>query len=113
MSRKRFFGYRRLPDYTLIENYRFDAFISYAEDNFRFILDEVIPRLEAENVSLCLHQRDFLPGNAISDNIIHAIQSSRKPSSSCQKRFEGANGAIMNTTWREWIAYTRGKTACV
>ncbi|KAH3699539.1 toll-like receptor 4 [Dreissena polymorpha] len=78
MSRKRFFGYRRLPDYTLIENYRFDAFISYAEDHFRFILDEVIPRLEAENVSLCLHQRDFMPGNAISDNIIHAIQSSRK-----------------------------------
>ncbi|XP_052228923.1 toll-like receptor 4 [Dreissena polymorpha] len=78
MSRKRFFGYRRLPDYTLIENYRFDAFISYAEDNFRFILDEVIPTLETGNVSLCLHQRDFLPGNAISDNIIHAIQSSRK-----------------------------------
>ncbi|KAH3840017.1 hypothetical protein DPMN_113459 [Dreissena polymorpha] len=78
MSRKRFFGYRRLQDYALIENYRFDAFISYAEDNFRFILDEVIPRLEVENVSLCLHQRDSLPGNAISDNIIHAIQSSRK-----------------------------------
>ncbi|KAH3739760.1 hypothetical protein DPMN_046447 [Dreissena polymorpha] len=78
MSRKRFFGYRRLPDYTVIENYRFNAFISYAEDNIRFILDEIIPKLETENVSLCLHQRHFLPGNAISDNIIQAIQSSRK-----------------------------------
>ncbi|KAH3773598.1 toll-like receptor 4 [Dreissena polymorpha] len=78
MSRKRFFGYRRLPDYTLKESYIFDAFISYAEDNFRFILDEVIPKLEAENVSLCVHQRDFQAGKAISENIIEAIQSSRK-----------------------------------
>ncbi|KAH3893737.1 hypothetical protein DPMN_017887 [Dreissena polymorpha] len=67
-----------MTDYTVLQNYQFDAFISYAEDNTRFILDDVIPRLETENVSLCLHQRDFLPGNAISDNIIHAIQSSRR-----------------------------------
>ena len=78
MSKKRYFGYRRLPDYTVIENYKYDAFISYSEDNIRFILDDVIPRLETDSISLCIHQRDFLPGNAISDNIIHAIQSSRK-----------------------------------
>ncbi|KAH3893739.1 hypothetical protein DPMN_017889 [Dreissena polymorpha] len=77
-TRNTFFGHRNTAYYTAIKNYQFDAFISYAEDNTRFILDDVIPRLETENVSLCLHQRDFLPGNAISDNIILAIQSSRK-----------------------------------
>ncbi|KAH3794249.1 hypothetical protein DPMN_147780 [Dreissena polymorpha] len=78
MSKKRFSGHHMLPDYTAIQNYKYDAFISYAEDNIRFILDDVIPRLETDIISLCIHQRDFLPGNAISDNIIHAIQSSRK-----------------------------------
>ncbi|KAH3870814.1 hypothetical protein DPMN_034004 [Dreissena polymorpha] len=77
-TRNTFFGHRNSAYYTVIQNYQFDAFISYEEDNTRFILDDVIPRLETENVSLCLHQRDFLPGNEISDNIIHAIQSSRK-----------------------------------
>ncbi|KAH3774339.1 hypothetical protein DPMN_175719 [Dreissena polymorpha] len=78
MSKKRSFGYRRLPDYTVIENYKYDAFISYSEDNIRFIRDEFLPRVETEHVSLCIHQRDFLAGNAISDNIIQAIDSSRK-----------------------------------
>ncbi|KAH3703218.1 hypothetical protein DPMN_078249 [Dreissena polymorpha] len=78
MSKKRYFGYRRLPDYTVIENYKYDAFISYSEDNIRFIRDEFIPRVETEHVLLCIHQRDFLAGNAISDNIINAIDSSRK-----------------------------------
>ncbi|KAH3893721.1 hypothetical protein DPMN_017871 [Dreissena polymorpha] len=78
MSKKRFFGYQMLPDYTAIQNYKYEAFISYAEDNIRLILDDVIPQLETDIISLCIHQRDFLPGNAISDNIIHAILSSRK-----------------------------------
>ncbi|KAH3893109.1 hypothetical protein DPMN_017252 [Dreissena polymorpha] len=78
MSKERFFGHQMLPDYTAIQHYKYDALISYAEDNIRFILDDVIPRLETYIISLCIHQRDFLPGNAISDNIIHAIQSSRK-----------------------------------
>ncbi|XP_052253929.1 toll-like receptor 4 [Dreissena polymorpha] len=43
MSKKRFFGYHILPDYTVIQNYKYDAFVSYAEDNIRFILDDVIP----------------------------------------------------------------------
>ncbi|KAH3774335.1 toll-like receptor 4 [Dreissena polymorpha] len=78
MSKKRYFGYRMLPDYTVIENYKYDAFISYSEDNIRFIRDEFLPRVETEHVSLCIHQRDFLAGNAVSDNIIQAIDSSRK-----------------------------------
>ncbi|KAH3699468.1 toll-like receptor 4 [Dreissena polymorpha] len=78
MSKKSFLRSERHTDYTVIENYAHDAFISYAEENTRFILDDFLPRLDSEEVSLCLHQRDFLPGEAISDNIIHAIQSSRK-----------------------------------
>jgi len=78
MSRKRFYGYHRLNNEDVVENYRYDAFISYADSNLRFVRDFVIPELEQKGLSLCIHQRDFLPGNDISDNIINAIQSSRK-----------------------------------
>ncbi|KAH3699512.1 hypothetical protein DPMN_074468 [Dreissena polymorpha] len=78
LSKKQFFGYRRLPDDTLLENYKYDAFISFSDDDIKFIVNEFIPRLETDGVSLCIHHRDFLPGNSISGNIIRAIQSSRK-----------------------------------
>ena len=80
MHKKRFYGYRRLPDEEPLEIYKYDAFISYSEDNIGFILKEIIPNLEKTDrgMSLCIHQRDFLPGNAIADNIIEAIQSSKK-----------------------------------
>ena len=79
MNKRRFFGYRAVPDYEPIENFRYDAFISYAEENIRFILDGIIPKLEREHeLSLCIHQRDFIAGNAVTENIINAIQSSKK-----------------------------------
>ncbi|XP_052793760.1 toll-like receptor 4 [Mya arenaria] len=78
MSRQRYFGYRRLDDETIIENYKYDAFISYAEENIRFIRDRIIPELEGRGLSLCIHQRDFLAGNDVTDNIINAIKRSKK-----------------------------------
>ncbi|XP_045212234.2 toll-like receptor 4 [Mercenaria mercenaria] len=70
-------GYNRLyndPD----EDLTYDAFISYANENLRFILDKIIPRMEEQEMKLCLHDRDFLPGNNIADNILEAIRNSRK-----------------------------------
>lgn len=80
MSKIGIFGYHRIVENPDRDNYRFDAFISYAEENLRFILDGIIPKLEVqeESLSLCIHQRDFVPGNPISDNIIEAIRKSRK-----------------------------------
>ena len=78
MTKKRYFGYRRLEDDTVYEIYKYDAFISYSDDNIRFIQDKVIPELEGKQLRLCVHQRDFLPGMPISDNIIEAIQTSRR-----------------------------------
>ena len=79
MNKRRFFGYRAVPDYEPIENYRYDAFISYADENIRFILDGIIPKLQTEHgIELCIHQRDFVAGNAVTDNIVNAIQSSKK-----------------------------------
>ena len=39
--------------------------------NLRFLV-------EKKGLNLCIHQRDFMVGHAVTDNIINAIQSSRK-----------------------------------
>lgn len=80
MSKVGVFGYQRIDERKKADFYRYDAFISYAEENLRFVLDGIIPNLEKpdDGVTLCIHQRDFVAGNAISDNIIDAITKSHK-----------------------------------
>ncbi|XP_076073576.1 toll-like receptor 6 [Mytilus galloprovincialis] len=72
--------------YTSIKNiednlneYTYDAFISYSDEDQTFVTQDCIHYLEHDfKLRLCLHQRDFLPGQDITDNIINAIQNSRK-----------------------------------
>ncbi|CAG2229153.1 unnamed protein product [Mytilus edulis] len=59
--------------------YTYDAFISYCDDDRSFVLKDCIENLETEgNAKLCVHQRDFLPGQEITVNITNAIHDSRK-----------------------------------
>ncbi|VDI69696.1 Hypothetical predicted protein [Mytilus galloprovincialis] len=60
-------------------DYIYDAFVSYSDDDREFVLNDCIEHIENEgNSKLCVHQRDFVPGEDITDNILHAIESSRK-----------------------------------
>ena len=68
---------------TTIGNYRsvfrYDAFISYATDNSDFALHNIIREVEEKtDLKLCFHQRDFIPGYDIAENIANAIHESRK-----------------------------------
>nr|WEW53051.1 toll-like receptor 2 [Platichthys stellatus] len=70
----------------------FDAFVSYSEKDAGWVETFLVPELEepresdgdSENrraprpLSLCLHKRDFLPGHWIMDNIMSAIERSRR-----------------------------------
>ncbi|XP_048749352.2 toll-like receptor 4 [Ostrea edulis] len=59
-------------------SYCFDAFVSYADKDRRFVID-LVKRLEKEyNLKLCIHHRDFIPGTDIADNITNAIHCSRQ-----------------------------------
>ncbi|CAC5376996.1 unnamed protein product [Mytilus coruscus] len=54
--------------------YSYDAFISYSDHEKDFI-----PHLEKEeNFKLCLHQRDFVPGEEIAAIITNAVHESKK-----------------------------------
>lgn len=59
----------------------YDAFVSYKScpRDEEFVLHQLYPKLEREhNFKLCLHFRDFIPGEAIANNIVRAIESSRR-----------------------------------
>jgi hypothetical protein len=58
-------------------HFEFDAFISYAEEDRRFVLEE-IRRIENCDLKLCIHDRDFVPGIDIAENITNAIHNSRR-----------------------------------
>ena len=76
MAKSRYKGYDQIQGDTV--QYRYDAFISYSHEDYLFIKDEIIVELEDHSgFSLCVHQRNFLPGNYIAENILQAIKNSR------------------------------------
>ncbi|XP_046361619.2 cell death abnormality protein 1-like [Haliotis rufescens] len=59
----------------------FDAFISYksSPEDETFVYRTLYPELEKQRgFKLCLHQRDFVPGETIANNILWAIEKSRR-----------------------------------
>ena len=61
------------------EDYKFDAFVSYASENARFVKNDLVPELEdRRQFRLLVHDRDFRAGEFVNDNIMQAITSSRK-----------------------------------
>ena len=74
-------GYRSLFEY--------DAFVAYHNDDLNWVRDELFKHLDTEGgeadlddqstrFRLCIHARDFTPGITIEDNIVRAIENSRK-----------------------------------
>ncbi|XP_061176050.1 toll-like receptor 4 [Saccostrea echinata] len=58
--------------------YKYDAFISHADEDRDFVISKMLPMLESKgNLKLCLHFRDFVPGYDIAENISTAINQSR------------------------------------
>ena len=64
-----------------IIDYKFDAFIAYYNTEEEWVRTRLVPALEQDGghkYKLCLHYRHFIPGRDIADNIVSAVQSSRK-----------------------------------
>ncbi|XP_046380407.1 toll-like receptor 4 [Haliotis rufescens] len=61
------------------QEYQYDAFVSYADTDRCLVIEGMISELEDKaGLRLCIHHRDFLPGEVIASNIVNAIQNSRK-----------------------------------
>ncbi|XP_078466956.1 toll-like receptor 2 isoform X2 [Lampetra planeri] len=62
-------------------NAAYDAFVSYSQHDAVWVMEKLMPELESHSVPpfrLCVHERDFVPGRFIMDNIIDCIEQSRK-----------------------------------
>ncbi|TSK87431.1 Toll-like receptor 6 [Bagarius yarrelli] len=61
----------------------FHAFVSYSQRNANWVIGQLLPKLEGENpadqkrLRVCHHERDFIPGRPILDNILRCIEQSR------------------------------------
>ncbi|XP_007522853.2 toll-like receptor 6 [Erinaceus europaeus] len=69
---------RNTPLAELQRNLQFHAFISYSEHDSAWVKNELVPCLEKENIRICLHERNFVPGKSIIENIINCIEKSYK-----------------------------------
>ena len=59
--------------------YAYDAFVAHSSDDRVWVVRHLLPRIESEGrYRLCLHQRDWLAGKEISENIVESIEASRK-----------------------------------
>ncbi|XP_061165672.1 toll-like receptor 4 [Saccostrea echinata] len=78
VAKEKYQGYGVEDDANNQRFYRFDAFISYADQDGKFVA-KLVNKIENEhNLRLCIHDRDFIPGTGIMDNITNAIHCSRR-----------------------------------
>ena len=69
-------GYKELSDTKI---YQYDAFVSYNKDDLTWVIGCLRNVLEHKNeLKLCLHDRDWLAGVDIVENIQQSIERSRK-----------------------------------
>lgn len=61
------------------QEFDFDAFVAYHSNDRDWLIKYLMPHLESNlKLRLCVHERDFLPGNFIIDSIVENISQSRK-----------------------------------
>lgn len=69
---------QNMPLEELQRTLQFHAFISYSEHDSAWVKNELVPCLEKEDIRICLHERNFVPGKSIVENIINCIEKSYK-----------------------------------
>lgn len=70
-------GYRR---FRAADQFEWNAFLSYHSSVSMWVKEALLPALEAPgmNFSICIADRDFVPGVTITENICRSIARSRK-----------------------------------
>lgn len=65
----------------LDRNKKYDAFVSFSSKDEHFVVNYLMPLLEENHehrIKLCIHHRDFVIGEFIPDQIIKAVENSKR-----------------------------------
>ena len=64
---------------TQSDEYEHDGFIAYSDNDYDWVTGILYKQLTHDmNMKICLHHKDFIPGNDIVDEILRCIDRSRK-----------------------------------
>ncbi|XP_028815735.1 toll-like receptor 1 [Denticeps clupeoides] len=65
-----------------LEGVCFHAFVSYSQRNAEWVKGQLLPKLEGaspgQGLHICHHERDFVPGKTIVQNILRCMEMSRR-----------------------------------
>ncbi|NP_001124065.1 toll-like receptor 1 [Danio rerio] len=62
-----------------VERLHFHAFVSYSQKNAGWVKSQFLPKLEGDcGLRMCHHERDFIPGKTVVQNILRCIEQSRR-----------------------------------
>ncbi|XP_019624870.1 PREDICTED: toll-like receptor Tollo [Branchiostoma belcheri] len=101
------YGWRFREEEENDEDKEYDAFLSYSRHDLDVVLQDILPALENREppFRVCLHHRDFLPGDPIAENIVKAVSSSKRTiillsnnfleSDWCQLEFQAAHAQML------------------
>ncbi|XP_052803737.1 toll-like receptor 4 [Mya arenaria] len=61
------------------DRFRYDIFVSYSDQERHFVVADLVHELEeSRSLKLCIHEREFFLGGMVTENIVYAINNSRK-----------------------------------
>ncbi|KAJ2946671.1 hypothetical protein O0L34_g12730 [Tuta absoluta] len=69
---------RWCPFYAEEVDYFYDAFVSFCHEDDDFTCQVLVPKLEKLGYKLCIHHRDWVPGDLIPTQILRSVKTSRK-----------------------------------
>ena len=96
------------------EEYIYKAFVAYHEKDADWVLNTLRHKIEDINgLPLCIHQRDFIPGDPIEENISRGIESSQHVLLIISKAFITSYWCMMELRLARQMALDRGRDTLI
>ncbi|XP_023931589.1 toll-like receptor 4 [Lingula anatina] len=100
------------------DRHQYDAFVAFSKEDYKWVYRQLQPNLEdaeaeEDRLRLCLHHRDFLPGEDIEENIIQSISQSRKTVLVITRNFVRSNWCYFEMKMARMRLFDEGKDVLV
>ena len=84
--------------------YKYDGFVVYSDEDRQWVHNFMLDEIEnVRNLKLCVHHRDFLPGDDIDEQIVRSVDNSRKTLLILTKNFLASEWCLyeMKVAWNK------------